>query len=145
MDLPTNIKFNGVLIQGGAFKARIDSFNDPYPRYYFVLNINPQNDEVLVLSSSTTDFRSHENCESGDVVHICLTKEDYEEFTKPCIICCDRPKKISKAVLEAELESKGFSLLRAFPESSLQQVLEGILKSKVVTGDIKALVLGDDE
>lgn len=140
MELPPNLKFRGILQQGQAFKAKIK--HDKYPRYYFVLNIDPQTDTVLVLSTSTTEFEEHRNCKGGDDVHIVLSKEDYSEFEEPCLICCNRPKTTNKAKLENLLKQQQYELLQALPETILKKLLQGILKSPVVEGYIKKMVLG---
>lgn len=84
MDLPSDLKIKGLLTQGGVFKAQLHENRDSYSRYYFVLNLNPQTDYVLILATSTTQFEQHRNCEKGDDIHIPLGPQDYSEFKKEC-------------------------------------------------------------
>ncbi len=141
MDLPSNLKFKGALTQGGAFKAQL-SINPSKARYYFILNVDPQTDTVLVLVTSTTDFFSHRSCPGGDGVHVNLSRQDYNELTANCLICCDRPRKMSKSTLEKELKNQKYTLLKPLPKAVLNKILAGIEKSPVVSSDIKELVLG---
>ncbi len=143
MELPDNVKFKGVLVQGGAFKAKITSHKDQYPRFYFILNINPQADTVLVLSSTTTDFHSHKFCKGGDKVHITLSRKDYAPLYKNCLICCDRPQKIEKDKLEKELHSQSYELLPPLSEGVMQKIIQGISNSPVVEVNVKASILGN--
>ncbi len=115
-----------------------DSFNN----FYFVLNVDPKSDTVLVLVTSTTDFWRHEACEGGDEVHISLSPIDYEELTANCVVCCNLPQKILKSKLERELSSRKYILLKPLPVGLLNNILKGIEKSPVVSSDIKELVLG---
>jgi hypothetical protein len=140
MELPSHIKFKGILTQGGAFKAQL-SINPSKARYYFILNVDPQTDTVLVLVTSTTDFFSHKSCSGGDSVHVNLSRQDYNELTANCLICCDRPRKMSKSTLEKELKNQKYTLLKPLPKAVLGRILAGIEKSPVVSSDIKELVL----
>jgi hypothetical protein len=140
MDLPPNLKFKGVLRQGAAFKAQL-SINPNKVRFYFVLNVNPQTDTVLVLVTSTTDFWRHEACEGGDEVHINLSPSDYDELTANCLVCCNLPQKILKSKLEKELAGRKYILLKLLPAKLLSDILNGIEKSPVVSSDIKELIL----
>jgi hypothetical protein len=140
MDLPPDLKFKGVLRQGAAFKAQL-SINPKKERFYFVLNVDPQTDTVLVLVTSTTDFWRHEACGGGDEVHINLSPSDYDELTANCLVCCNLPQKILKSKLEKELASRKYILLKPLPAELLNDILNGIEKSSVVSSDIKELVL----
>ena len=115
MELPDNLKFIAVLIQGGAFKAQLQ--NDSYPRYYFVLNRTPLEDEKIVLITSTTHFELHKNSPGGDDIHIPLSKKDYEEFTQECLICCNRPRVESKEKLKSVLRKQQYIVLKGIPGS----------------------------
>ena len=141
MDLPEHLKLQGILTQGGAFKAQL-SINPKKERYYFVLNVDPKTDTVLVLVTSTTDFFPHKSCAGADDVHINLSVQDYTELSANCLICCDRPRKMPKATLERELKTQKYTLLKPLPKPVLDRILVGIEKSPVVTSDIKELVLG---
>jgi hypothetical protein len=143
MELPPRLKFQGVLQQGQAFKAQIG--HDKYPRYYFVLNIDPEADIALVLSTSTLEFEEHRNCKGGDDVHINLLKQDYPEIPQDSLICCDRPKVYNKTLLEQLLKIQSYELLQPLPQTILKKILQGILKSPVVEGYIKKMVLGGGE
>jgi hypothetical protein len=144
MDLPSHLKFKGVLTQGGAFKARL-SINPRKARYYFILNVNPRTDIVLVIVTSTTDFFSHKSCAGGDYVHVNLSPRDYSELTAKCLVCCNRPRKMSKTILERDLQNQKYELLKPLPKSLLNRILSGIEKSPVVASDIKELVLGGNK
>ncbi len=143
MDLPPDVKYRGILQQGQVFKAQIGK--DKYHRYYFVLNIDPETDTVLVLCTSTTQFEDHRNCREGDDVHINLSPQDYSGFTERCIICCDRPQCYKKTILERILKTQRWELLAPLPQTILDKILQGILKSPVVEGYIKKMVLGSGE
>jgi len=145
MDLSDDLKFRAVFTQGGAFKAKLVEDGSKKVRYYFVLNSNPQTDELMILSTSTTQFDLHKNCDGGNDVHIPLSPNDYEEFTHNCLICCDRPKKYDKAKLKKQLENQKWELLPALPNELLQKILNGIAKSKVVPLKIKRMVLPEEE
>ncbi len=143
MELPPHLKFQGILKQGHAFKAEVQ--RDKYSRYYFVLNIDPQTDTALVLFTSTTKFEDHRNCVGGDNVHIVLSKEDYSEFEESCLICCDRPIVINKTKLENSLGKQHYRLLQPLPLPVLNKLLQGVLNSPVVAGDVKKMVLGSGD
>jgi hypothetical protein len=139
MDLPNDIKIRAILTQGGAFKGKL--WKDTYPRFYFVLNINPDIDKVLILSTSTTAFELHRSCPGGDEVHIPVGPRDYSSFTQDCLICCNRPKEIEKDLLRKKLNSQGYEILPQLPQGLLDKILSGIAKSSVVAPAIKKLVL----
>ncbi len=139
MDLPDDIKIRAILTQGGAFKGKLGE--DSYPRFYFVLNIDPEIDKALVLSTSTTAFELHRSCPGGDDVHIPVGRGDYESFTQDCLICCNRPKVIEKELLRKKLRSQGYEVLPPLPPNVLGRVLSGIAKSPVVPPAVKKLVL----
>lgn len=144
MDLSDDLKFRAVFTQGGAFKAKLAEDGSRKFRYYFVLNANPQADELTILSSSTTHFDLHKNCDGGYDVHVPLSPKNYEEFTDDCLICCNRPKKHNKANLKKQLKSQKWELLPALPNELLQKILKGIAKSKVVPLKIKRMVLPEE-
>jgi hypothetical protein len=139
MDLPSDIKIRAILTQGGAFKGKLGK--DSYPRFYFVLNINPESDKVLILSTSTTAFELHRSCPGGDEVHIPVGPRDYGSFTQDCLICCNRPYLIEKELLRKKLNSQGYEILPQLTPSVLGKILSGIAKSPVVAPAVKKLVL----
>jgi hypothetical protein len=143
MELPERIKFQGILAQGGVFKAQLK--NDNYPRFYFVLNKNPQKDDFLFLLTSTTAFDLHRNCVGGDDIHVPLSREDYSDFTVDCVVCCNRPVKIEKSLLAMMLEKQVYQILRPLPQKVLQKILNGIAKSIVVESIVKSKILPNDE
>lgn len=140
MDLPDNIRIQGILTQGGAFKTKLPK--DSYERFYFVLNNNPQDDAVIILSTSTTHFELHRNCPSGNDVHLPLSPDDYKPFYKDCLICCNRPVMIDKEGLLKKLQSGTYELLPQLPSAILEKIKYGIAKSPVVEPKIKQMILG---
>ncbi|MBN1796710.1 MAG: hypothetical protein JW804_08555 [Sedimentisphaerales bacterium] len=146
MDLPDDIKIQGVLVQGGAFKAKLDK--DDYGRFYFILNKNPQDDIFIILSTSTTAFDLHRSCPDGDDVHISLTPDDYPPFYKNCLICCGTPKllrKEQKNNLLMKLKSDKYELLPPLPPVIIEKIKIAISKSSTIPPAIKKLVLGPEE
>ncbi|MFH1370503.1 MAG: hypothetical protein ABII09_04375 [Planctomycetota bacterium] len=142
MELPDKLKIHGILTQGGAFKAKLPK--DSYPRYYFILNRNPEADEKMVLLSSTTKFEEHRNCDGGNDVHIPLSRQDYDRFTQNCLVCCNRPQIVAKKTLEERLASQRYELLPALPAAVTARILRGIAKSNVVDTNVKKMVLGEE-
>jgi len=146
MDLPDDIKIQGVLTQGGAFKAKL--VKDDYRRFYFILNRNPQDDTLIILTTSTTAFVLHRSCPDGDDVHISLTPDDYPPFYKNCLICCGTPKLLKteqKDNLLKKLKSGKFELLPPLSAEIIEKIKTGISKSSTVPPAIKKLVLGTEE
>ena len=142
MDLPDN-SYELFLKQGSAFKLLQDG--DKYPRYYFVLNLNAKFDSIILLSTSTTRFNSHRNCQGGDEIHIPVSKKDYTPFTEACLICCGRPlKEVSKKSLTEQLKSQKYKLLEPLPHNLLQKILTGIAKSKVIPPIHKKMILPEE-
>ena len=66
MELSNELKWKGVLTQGGAFRA--DFQEGGGYRYYFVLNEDPEGDSVLLVSTTTTQFETHESKFSPEVL-----------------------------------------------------------------------------
>lgn len=140
MELPDKIKIQSILMQGGAFKTKLQT--DSYDRFYFVLNFNPKEDIIIVLSTSTTQFELHRNCPGDKDVHLPLSQEDYTPFFKNCLICCNRPVIINKNSFIKKLQSGNYELLPPLPSSVIEKIKHGIAKSPVVEPKIKQLVLG---
>lgn len=120
MELPDQLKFKAILVQGGAFKTQFAS--DEYPRYYFVINKNPAEVNTIILITSTTHFELHRDCPDGDDVHIVLSPRDYDEFTKKCLICCNwRPRILPKEKLLSIISKKEYVLLKPLPKNLLKK------------------------
>ncbi|PKL48756.1 MAG: hypothetical protein CVV39_03955 [Planctomycetes bacterium HGW-Planctomycetes-1] len=143
MDLPEELKFSAIFTQGGAFKANLGEPSKK--RYYFVLNKNPQHDDLIILSTSTTAYALHRNCQGGDKVHIPLSPSDYSDFTENCLICCERPVRTPKNKLRKILNSQNYEILPPLPQSVLDKILNGIRKSSTVSPKEKQLILGCEE
>jgi len=143
MDLPEKLKFNAIFTQGGAFRANLGESSKK--RYYFVLNKNPQQDDLLILSTSTTAYNLHRNCKGGDDVHIPLSPNDYSEFAEDCLICCERPVRTPKNKLKKILTSQNYEILPPLPQPVLKKILDGIRKSSTVSPREKQLILGCEE
>jgi hypothetical protein len=142
MELPDKLKIRGILTQGGAFKAKLPK--DSYPRYYFILNRNPEADEKMVLLSSTTQFEEHRNCDGGNNVHIPFPPNHYQEFPSDCLICCDRPRCVPKKLLEQGLKAQKWQLLSHLPAEIVAKIVKGIVISNVVTPVVKEMVIGPE-
>ncbi len=142
MDLPDEIRIQGILTQGGAFKTKLSK--DAHERFYFVLNNNPQDDTIIVLSTSTTQFELHRNCPGGDDVHLPLSPKDYAPFFKNCLICCNRPVIVNKESFIKRLQSGNYELLPPLSPTILEKIKHRIAKSPVVEPKIKQMILGSN-
>jgi hypothetical protein len=110
-----------------------------------VLNLNPQSDSLILLTSSTTRFSSHKNCPDADDVHINLFKKDYPSLKVDCIVCCNRRlKDVSKTNLIKQLKSQKYKFLEQLPQDLLQKILTGIAKSKVIPPIHKKMILPEE-
>jgi hypothetical protein len=145
MDLPDNLKFRAIFTQGSVFKAKLVEDGDEHERFYFVLNSKAQIDSLILLSTSTTQFDSHKDCQGGDEIHIPVSTEDYTPFTKACLICCGRPlKQVPKERLIKQLKSQKYRLLEPLPQDLLQKILVSIAKSKVIPPAQKKMILPEE-
>jgi len=144
MELPEHLKYKAIFVQGGAFKTQLPG--DSYPRYYFVLNKDPSDEDAIVLTTTTTHFELHRNCPDGDDVHIDLSVEDYEDFTQNCLICCNwKPRIIAKDKLINVISKQNYTLLKPLPKNVLDRILNGISKSSTIEPRVKSMILPDSE
>jgi hypothetical protein len=143
MDLPEDIKIQGILTQGGAFKTKLPK--DSYERFYFILNHSPQDDTIIVLSTSTTQFELHRNCPGGDDVHLPLSPNDYKPFYKECLICCNWINSYPKESILKLLKSCKFEILPPLPLDIIEKIKLGVAKSPRIPPKIKNIILGTNE
>lgn len=142
MEPSNELKSKEILTHGGAF--RIDLREGGGYRYYFVLNKSPESDSVLVVSTSTTQFASHESKFPGEVL-VYLTQSEYPSVSTRCLINCEQARAHLKVKLMRTLAKGPFELLPPLPESILERIRTAVAKCKVLCDEDKELILGVED
>ena len=132
---------NLCLHEGAVFYLVDRAFTSAEPHYFIVLNHNPSNDELLVVTVASSQIdnvkRRRSFLPSETLVEV--AESEYEAFTKDSIIDCNSARTKSKQQVLEQLNSGGTSAVR-MPLDILNKLRTGVLASPVVEPSVKAII-----
>ncbi len=133
-----------IFVPGGAFRwpQKLNG-NVTKSRYFFVLNISPDSDEVVILVTPTTEIKKTYRCNFyGDIVKISMS--DYSSLEKECVVNCSSPFKYSREQILQAIEKQEVELLPPIPSDLLKTLRDSLVQSIKVSDEIKSLVLEEE-
>jgi len=142
MDLPLDIVFSHILVQGGAFRCEIDEVSKY--RYYFVLNQNPKTDNTILLVTATTQIDRHKSKFPTNVL-VEIKLSEYHQLKQDSLVNCENAHAYSKMKLKEIITSGKFEILEPLPDSIMKKLLKGLAVCKNVPPIDKQLALGEED
>lgn len=134
-------QLNLCLHDGAVFYLVDRSFSSAEPHYFIVLNHDPGNDELLVVTVASSQIdnvkRRRSFLPAETLVEI--AENEYEAFTKDSIIDCNSARTKSKMQVLEQLNSGGSQVAR-MPADILNKLRAGVLASPVVEPSVKELL-----
>lgn len=144
MELPKNLVdvFKQVWVQGGAFRKYHSSTNEPEKnRFFFILNKNPSQDNVILVATSTTKIEEHKRKFSAAVL-VELTSDDYAPLPETCLINCERARARNRKDFEKFITEKKIEVLWPLKPKIIGRIEKAIKACKILADEDKKLVLG---
>lgn len=134
-----------IFIPGGVFRWPQKLHGDVIKnRYFFVLNISPDSDELVILVTPTTEItKIYKFNYHGDIVKI--SKSDYNSLEKECVVNCSDPIKRTREQILRAIKKQEVDLLPPIPIELLNTLRETLLQSIKVSDDIKNLVCEEED
>ena len=146
MKLPPKIIEKFTLVPGGAYRRIYKRYGTkpPKKRYLFILNKSPQDDDVLITVTATTQITK--TVRHSYVKALVFVKpEEYSVLEEESVINCTLPGEGSKADLLKAIQNEEVEPLAPLPNSILERCQEAIKATPTASPKIKRLVLGVEE
>jgi len=142
MDLPENLIFSNLLVQGGGFRSRLE-VSGKY-RFYFILNQNPKDDDVILLATATTKITEHKSKWPAQVL-VEITPCEYHPLKQNSLVNCEFIRAYSKGKLKKNITSSEFEILEPLPSEILKKILDALAECKNIAPIDKLLALGEEK
>ncbi|MGD0856781.1 MAG: hypothetical protein ABSA18_13390 [Dehalococcoidia bacterium] len=144
-DSPHESHIRSSIVAGSVYYYHENTISSPLWHYFIVINIDPVNDRVLLLVSSTTKINKikqlrlkQQNCHPKTLVEI--SPDQYSGFTEHSLIDCNQvfPRTISELanmLAKRKLQQKPIMHLQL-----VKQLREGVKTSRLVAEEDKMLL-----
>ena len=135
-----------IFVPGGAFR-KYHEFRDEGEknRFFFVLNKNPQQDNVILLATASTKIEKlvHRYQDRPEVL-VAIKHCDYEPLPELSIIDCEAARAWPKSYIQQAIDNHEIELLQPLSSDILEKLRYAISKCKVIPPEDKRLVLGEE-
>jgi hypothetical protein len=144
--LPPRVLEQFLLVEGGAFRARYRFENDTSAkhRYWFILNLAPRDDDVLVLVTPTTSIQRRRDARGSRLANalVDLTPQDHPGLACDCIVDCNSLVPWTKAELRSHIDANAVTPMDPLSREVLARLRHAVSFASVPSTRLKSLVLG---
>lgn len=132
------------LRQGAVWKMPHRGLTSPLSHYMIVINHDPLSGEVILLSTVTSNIEGRKNyaVRTGNSPETIVEfgPSEYGELEYPSCVDCNSVQELDALEFERVVRSRCAQACDDLPSSILMRIVSGILASKTVSNDVKALV-----
>ena len=135
-----------IFVPGGAFR-KYHEFRDEGEknRFFFILNRNPQKDDVIVLVTASTKIKKlKQQYRDRPEVLVTIGPREYEPLPVLSIVNCEAARAELKSNIQQAIDAQKIEYLRPLPAEILRKLCDAIAKCKVIPPEDKRLVLGEE-
>ena len=144
-NLPVDVIHKKILIPGGAFRKFHEFMSEGVKhRLFFVLNKQPELDDVILLATASTQTEKLKSKWPPEVL-VEIGIYEYEELDYNSIIDCERARAYPKSMIEKWILNKQLEPLKPLPSFILDKLRKSVSKCKVLAPVDKELVLGKED
>jgi hypothetical protein len=144
----SNLLRQTLLARGGAFYATYECSDEGEKvRFFVVANINPANDEKIILFTATTQIRKRRahHGKRADLVLVPLDPKSYNGVTQLCVLDCESPIKRKKEVFLKDVDDRKYTPAGSVPEPIMKQIVAAVRAARTLSAIEKSLVIGESE
>lgn len=114
-------------------------------RFFIVLNTNPKTDQVLVVATITKQVKKKKRLaaiqgEDPSTV-VTITPKDFLPLNVESVVDCNKVYDITLKALIGKIESGGKIFSQKLPQTIINNLVSGVLKSNQVSQDFKKLLI----
>lgn len=133
-----------IFVPGGAFRWPQELHgNVTKNRYFFILNISPDSDDLIILVTPTTEIqKTYKFNYHGDIIKI--SNLDYDSLEEECVVNCSNPIEKSREEILQAIKKQEVELLPPIPSDLLKTLRNTLVQSIKVSDNIKSLVWEED-
>ncbi len=150
MEIPPEISIPICIEQGTVYHYRLDITNRDGSfysgdRFFIVLNVNPKTDEILVLTTMTTQIRKQRQYikivgEDPETL-VFVSPADFLSLSERSVVNCNNIYQITMADLIAKIKNGGKTFVQKLPRTVVSALVSGVMKSRQVSADIKKMLI----
>jgi hypothetical protein len=139
--LPTKVIEEQVLVRGGAFRMEYQFGTEGRKRrFFFILNLDPRSDQVLVVATATTKIEARRACRPPEVL-VELTRRDCPDLDQDSLIDCSSAQPWPRDQLIHGIAGKSVQPLNPLPATVVDRLAKAVGAAKTLSPKIKRLVL----
>ena len=141
-EFPDKLVERGIFIEGGAFLKKGHQFKDekPKPRTFFVLNAQPETDEIIITVHATTKIESRKKVRTPEVL-VEIKEGEYEDLREFSIVDCESFIIWRKKTLQDNIKSGNIIPLKTVSKTLLIKLRKAIANSKTLATIDKRLII----
>lgn len=143
--MPPEMVLSAILVPGGAFR-KWHQFGDEGERFrfFFILNRNPQADNILVVVTATKQIEARKRCRPPEVL-VTIDPGEYDELSGESLIDCSSVHSWNRAKFETAVSDSKITPLKCLSQKILDRLRAAVSCSTIVQPDVKRLVLDEEE
>ncbi len=124
------------------YQFRTDS--KPKHRYFFILNRNPDADEVLFVPTATTQIAERKRHRPPEVL-VALTPTDYASLPEGSLIDCESAMVWPKDAFLTKVSQRRIQPLAPLPDNVMLRLCRAVAHCRTHSPHHKRLVLEEEE
>lgn len=137
-----------LLLRQGAVFRMMHQFKDEGEkyRYFIVLNIDPQSDKLIILTTTTTQYLRRQQAHGKDAesVLVGIHPSEYPDIERFCVVDCRSCRSYEKEDLIKNMEKQGVIFKNPLPDSILSRITSSISRDKTLPASIKRLIVKEE-
>jgi hypothetical protein len=136
-----------ILVSGGAFRKHHEFRNEgEKKRFFFVLNKNPEQDDVILLVTASTKIKELKlKYKDRPDVLVEISPSEYQPLEQPSIVNCEAARAYLKSHIQQFIDNGEIDPLQPLPPKIVEKLHNAIAKCKVIPPEDKRLVLGEEK
>jgi len=144
---PTALIARAILVRGGAFRAEYECLDEgKKQRFFFVANLNPENDSKIMLFTATTQIerRRKHHGNRADIVLVPLDPMTYPDIKQACVIDCESPIKRTREEFNRGVHAREYAPLGALPSTVCLRIAAAVREARTLSPTEKRLIVAEN-
>lgn len=150
MNIPPDISIPICIKQGSIYHFHLNITNHDGTaysgnRFFIVLNLNPNIDEVLILTTITKKIDKKreyiKRIGEDPSTLVLISASDFPNLSQKSVVDCNNIHQITLKELIDKIKNDGKTFSHKLPKTIIDALVSGVLKSRQVSSEIKQKLL----
>ena len=141
IDIPPDIQIKSTIQPGSVYYFTEESFTNPEPHYFIVVNKAPLEDKFLILVNSTSQIeRAIKRTRHTPNTLVKIDNTEYTIFTRVSVVDCNSVTKKTIDEIVSLLKSKQLACKPEMSIGIVKKLRDAVIASPIVENHIKEML-----